>query len=250
MAQLSANGTQLHYQMMGEGPTLVMIHGLLLGNMATWYFGAATQMALTHQVLLYDLRGHGLSEQSSSGYDLSTMVGDLRALLDAHDLNNVALIGHSYGALIALRFALLYPERVSKLVLVEGPLPPSRGLQIEEFTAQTPVDRLKALPEQLQTMLSGKGRQSKKLLDRLQFLLTETDLLPKLKVEPDVDDEQLRQLPQATLLVYGRKSQLTEVATRLEQTLAHARLSWLDGGHYLPSELPLELGRIIGAFFS
>ena len=111
-----------------SGPTsVVMLHGLLIGSLASWYFTAAPALAKRHRVMLYDLRGHGRSERVASGYDLVTQTGDLQELADRFDDRPIDLVGHSYGGLIALRFALDHPGRVRRLVLVEAPLPPSRG---------------------------------------------------------------------------------------------------------------------------
>ncbi|RYZ56612.1 MAG: alpha/beta hydrolase [Proteobacteria bacterium] len=87
MPTLNASGADIHYQVLGEGPAIVMIHGLLLGNMATWYFGAAASLAKSHRVIVYDLRGHGMSGKAKEGYNLLTMVEDLRQLLDHEDVS-------------------------------------------------------------------------------------------------------------------------------------------------------------------
>ncbi len=251
MPTLNAAGADIHYQVLGEAgnPAVVMIHGLLLGNMATWYFGAAAILAKTHRVVVYDLRGHGLSGKVSSGYDLATMVEDLRQLMDAQGIPRAALIGHSYGALIALQFTRRYPSRAEKLVMVEGPLPPARGLQMEEFQARSGDEMLTALPQQLQDMLFKPGRQAKKMLDRLQFLVGGTALLEQLKNERDVSDHELEALDLPVQLIYGTSSQLVDVAKRLHKNIPNAELHWLDGGHFLPAEKPIELSQTIRGFF-
>ena len=250
MPTLNAAGADIHYQVLGEqGPVIVMIHGLLLGNMATWYFGAAATLAKTHRVIVYDLRGHGLSGKASSGYDLETMVADLKHLMDEQDIEKASLVGHSYGSLIALHFARIYPGRVEKLVMVEGPLPPARGMQMEEFVALSGDDMMSALPIQLQELLYKPGRQGKKLLERLQFLAGDTDLLDRLKIERDFENHELQSLSMPVQLIYGARSQLVDVARRLHENIPGAELHWIDGGHYLPAEKPLELTQTIGGFF-
>jgi pimeloyl-ACP methyl ester carboxylesterase len=249
MPTVNASGADIHYQVLGEGPVIVMIHGLLLGNMATWYFGAAASLAKSHRVIVYDLRGHGMSGKAKEGYNLLTMVEDLRQLMEHEGVGETALIGHSYGSLIALHFARLYPERVRKMVMVEGPLPPSRGMQMDEFQALTQSEMMSALPEDLQAMIANSGRQGRKMLERLHFLTQETDLLEELRNERDFEDAELAALTMPVQLIYGRHSQLKDVADRLNDKIEQAELHWLDGGHYLPSERPLELGQTIGGFF-
>ncbi|RZA11961.1 MAG: alpha/beta hydrolase, partial [Proteobacteria bacterium] len=106
MPSLNLKDADLYYHCLGaEGSNrspVIMIHGLLLGNSATWYFGAASALAKSHRVVVYDLRGHGMSAKASQGYDLKTMVSDLKALFESQGFSRVSLVGHSYGALIAL----------------------------------------------------------------------------------------------------------------------------------------------------
>ena len=178
------------------------------------------------------------------------MVFDLKALIDDQNLPQVSLIGHSYGALVALHFAIRYPERVKKLVLVEAPLPPARGMQMDEFLGMDQGMMVDALPQQLQELIGRDSRQSRKMLQRLQFLVGETDLLQQLKAEKDVDNQDLAALCMPIQLIYGKNSQLVDVGNRLQQMIPHAQLHWLPGGHYLPSEMPVELGQTIGGFFA
>ena len=72
-----------------------------------------------HRVTTYDLRGHGYSDVTPNHYTAADMVEDLRCLLDALGIEKPILVGHSFGADIALYFSLLYPERVPKLVALE-----------------------------------------------------------------------------------------------------------------------------------
>ncbi len=253
MPSLNLSDADLYYHCLGAQSSgqvpVIMIHGLLLGNSATWYFGAANSLSKTHRVVVYDLRGHGMSGQASQGYDLKTMVSDLKALIDSQGFSRVSLVGHSYGALIALHFAKEFPELIDKLVVVEGPLPPGRGLQIEEFLALSAGDQAAALPKDIQDQMAKGSRQAKKLLERLSFLVTQTELIANLKQESDIADADLRDLNFPIQLIYGTESQLVDVAQRLDRTLPKSHLNWLSGGHYLPSERPHDLSAIIGGFF-
>ncbi len=250
MPLIDINGTQIHFQRMGQGPRVVMIHGLLLGNMASWYFSLASQLSARHEVLLYDLRGHGLSALSPSGYDLETMVDDLEILLESQGFSEVALIGHSYGAMIALQFALRHPDNVNRLVCIEGPMPLARGLEMDEFRDSDPETMLAALPIELQKSLGSGSRQGRKLMARLNFLLNETNLLAQLRREPNPAVTRAGAYRNPALLIYGTQSKLVDVPQKMQTLLPQAQLSWLPGGHYLPSEMPQELGRTIGEFFS
>ena len=123
-------GLKVHYQLIGKGPDVVMIHGLT-GNLAVWHFRILPLLADRYRILTYDLRGHGFTEMPPTGYAPESMADDLRELLDALDIEQPTLVGHSYGADIALYFALLYPERTRRVVAIEAVLPALLGVRAQ-----------------------------------------------------------------------------------------------------------------------
>jgi len=116
------SGVQIHYQQIGEGPDLVMIHGLT-GNLAVWHLNIIPTISHRYRTLTYDLRGHGYSDMTPTGYSGDAMAEDLLELLDALEIERPSLVGHSYGADIALYFALNHPDRVGEVVAIEAALP-------------------------------------------------------------------------------------------------------------------------------
>lgn len=236
MPLVRQRGLTFHTQVLGTGRPLVMLHGLLVGSMTTWYFGAAPRLARTHRVLLFDLRGHGKSTRPPTGYDVATMADDLTALLTQFTDGPATLIGHSWGALVALRFAFLYPERVRQLALVEAPLPPSRLKELTAFLNAPPADMVAVLPETLRLEVRHGGRNAKNFLSRLGALASYTTILADVANEPDIDDDVLSRVRCPTLLVYGDRSSCRASGERLARVMADAHLVMLPGGHYLPTE--------------
>ncbi len=233
MPLVLANGLSQNAVELGQGPKVVMLHGLLVGSSASWYFTSAPALARDHRLLLYDLRGHGRSARAPRGYDTPTLAEDLIALLDVLGWRGpVSLVGHSYGALVALRFALDHPERVHKLALVEAPLPPSRLPDLQAFFALDPSKMADALPQVTRRFLDRRGRQAEKLLASLSHLCFETTALSDVRAERDLPDRELARLS-APLLVYGETSGCREVGERLAQVLPGQRLAILPGGHNL-----------------
>src|SRR5512133_2303707 len=114
MADVTANGVRHHVQRLGAGDrTVVFVHGLVMDNLSSFYFTLANPVASFADVVLYDLRGHGMSERPARGYRVVDLVADLAALLDALGIAHpVALVGNSFGGLVALAFAAAHPERV------------------------------------------------------------------------------------------------------------------------------------------
>jgi pimeloyl-ACP methyl ester carboxylesterase len=242
MPLVAANGLEFHIQELGAGPPVVMIHGLLIGSLASWYFTAAPALAQRHHVLVYDLRGHGRSQQAVDGYDTHTMVGDLAAL--AGDAP-VDLVGHSWGALVALRFAIEHPARVRRLVLVEAPFPPSSVTEMAAFLEADGDRKLDALPAQLRSTISAGGRRGERLLRSLEFLLTRTTLLADLRAEREPDDAELAGVRCPCLVVYGDRSSCAPAGPRLARAIPGARHEVLHGGHYLHLDARDELTRLI-----
>jgi len=238
---VAANGNEFHVQRLGEGSPVVMLHGLLVGNLTTWYFTAASALAKRHHVMLYDLRGHGRSSAAPDGFDVATQTLDLAALTSDYRREPMTLVGHSFGALIALRFALDYPERVGKLCLVEAPLPPSQIDELNDFLKQSPEQMVASLPDEMRAFVERGSRQARRLLAQLVRLTCESSLIADLEAEPDIPDAQLATVPCPVSLVYGRDSSCLHVGERLARVMPTAELTVLDGGHYVHLDQPRAL---------
>ncbi|MDQ6662503.1 MAG: alpha/beta hydrolase [Chloroflexota bacterium] len=119
-----ADDITLHIVQWGEqGPPVVCVHGLTAN---AFYFQAlADNLASDHRVIAYDLRGRGDSDRPEQGYSVPIHAADLAGLINELNLEHPVLVGHSLGAMIALYFAAHYPDKISKLVLVDAgaPLP-------------------------------------------------------------------------------------------------------------------------------
>jgi pimeloyl-ACP methyl ester carboxylesterase len=114
------NGLTFHYtDWDGNGPPLVMLHGLS-GHARTWDHTAAA-LSDRHHVLALDQRGHGDTDWAPQ-YGLGPMSEDLLGFLDALDLPEVTLMGLSMGGLVSFVFAARHPERVTRAVIMDiGP---------------------------------------------------------------------------------------------------------------------------------
>ncbi len=119
-----AGDNTFHYVQWGEeGPAVLCIHGLTAN---AFYFQAiADELSPDHRVFAYDLRGRGDSDKPEEGYSIPIHAEDLAELIDELSLQRPILLGHSLGAMIALYFAAHYPDKLSKLILVDAgaPLP-------------------------------------------------------------------------------------------------------------------------------
>jgi len=111
---------------------VLCIHGLT-SNLRCW-----DQIALSlgdrHRFLAMDLRGRGRSDQPPSGYSVAAHVADILAVLDFLRKDRITLMGHSLGAYISLAFAAAFPERMDRLILVDGGghLPPEQRERVRQ----------------------------------------------------------------------------------------------------------------------
>jgi pimeloyl-ACP methyl ester carboxylesterase len=118
------SGGSLHASIFGQaGATVLALHGITATGMA-WLEVANQLPGVT--LLAPDLRGRGRSAELPGPYGFSAHVADLVSLLDGTGNGRVAVVGHSMGGFVALELAARHPERVSRLVLVDGGLPTGR----------------------------------------------------------------------------------------------------------------------------
>ncbi|MFT3930910.1 MAG: alpha/beta hydrolase [Spongiibacteraceae bacterium] len=244
------NGVRLHCVTLGNGPAIVLCHGLVFGSMASWYFSIAAKLAQRYRVILFDKRGHGKSDMTSAGYDIDTLASDLAAVIE-HTVprgEDVTLIGHSYGALVALRYALNRKRRVRDLILVDAPLPASRYV-FPSFAKITSREGLEThLSALLPPNLSTSSRRIGRIKERLETLLLNSSLRADVASAGDIIDAELRRLDTPTLCIYGRQSDCAEVGLRLKKILPRAKLEWIECGHYILEEAPQELLGVIESY--
>lgn len=235
---------------MGHGPrTVVLIHGLF-ANMAEWYFSLAPALARTHQVVLYDMRGHGLSSRTAAGYGIRAMSSDLEAVIDSVSAAQVSLVGFSFGAAVALRYACDHPGRVGALVAVEPPLPMDiPSVETWARSLQSASELIEDVPALRRVAASGR-RSVSRLVRGVGALLEETSLRREIAAEPDIADDDLRALASPTLVCYGLDSPIGSSGTRerLQALLPRSRQVTIPGGHFLPAESPQRLRSLVVDF--
>ncbi len=115
----TVNGVQLAYQVFGEGPPLVLLHG---GFGSVEMFGPNVELlAARRQVIGVDLQSHGRSPATDRPMRFETMADDIAALIKELGLDRAAIMGFSLGGATALRTAIQHPAVVERLVLVSTP---------------------------------------------------------------------------------------------------------------------------------
>jgi pimeloyl-ACP methyl ester carboxylesterase len=112
------DGFTLHCKVVGEGKPVLYLHGF--SSFLNVWEETAARLAAVHRSILVDLPGHGLSDRRDSDYTPAGVAGKVAGLLDRLGERKVSIVAHSWGASVALAFALAHPDRVDRLVVVDG----------------------------------------------------------------------------------------------------------------------------------
>lgn len=116
--EIHLHGHRVAYRMAGEGPAILLIHGIT-STSDTWD-QIVDLLAEKHTVIAPDLIGHGQSAKPRGDYSMGAYASGLRDLLVALEIDSATLVGHSLGGGIAMQLAYQHPERCARLVLVSS----------------------------------------------------------------------------------------------------------------------------------
>jgi pimeloyl-ACP methyl ester carboxylesterase len=135
LQRITIHGHERAYVKMGEGPALLLLHGL--GCDHTTWSPIIHDLARHFTVIAPDLLGHGVSAKPRADYSVGGYANGMRDLLTVLNIDKVTVVGHSFGGGIAMQFAYQFPERTERMILVA---PGGLGPEV------TPVIRAITLP--------------------------------------------------------------------------------------------------------
>ena len=119
--EITTNGTTIHVRVGGTGPAVVLLHGY--GETGDMWAPMAADLARDHTVIVPDLRGMGLSTKPAGGYDKKNQAGDVAGVMDALKVEKADVVAHDIGNMVAYAFAEQNQKRVTRLVLIDAPVP-------------------------------------------------------------------------------------------------------------------------------
>lgn len=269
MPMIQANGVELHYLQMGEGPDLVMLHGIS-GNLAVWHLRMVPMLQQHFRVTTYDLRGHGNSSMPPSGYTTRDMALDLAGLLDALEIEHTDIVGHSFGADVAMHFALLQPERVKRLGLIEPGVPALMQERkhvdwegwrywadlLEQLTGvPVPVEKRNDVSYMVRRsfevpVVYGPLKGLPRRRDRVLKLLDTTTMVKDYEAVDELTLENIATIPHPKLLMYDGASAWMSSFRVLKDLMKNCEPVVLPGSelrHFAPLEAPEVLvERLVG----
>ncbi len=116
MPTIQANGCDFYYELEGQGPDLVFIHGEIHG--LEYWEHQIPEFAREHRCFAYNRRGHAKTELTNYGFSLVNQTRDLAQLIDHFGMERPVIIAVAFGTTIAANYAIQYPDRVKGMVLV------------------------------------------------------------------------------------------------------------------------------------
>lgn len=252
MPVVDVQRVKLHIQELNPSgeETIILIHGMF-SNLAIYYFNIAPMLAENFRVILYDMRGHGMSEKVKEGYDLTSMTEDLYALMEELDVEKTHLVGYSYGGLVALKMAVRYPEKIAKLAVIEGPDPNEQETLaiIDTYSKEFLIHYVNNFADTTK-MQMGK-RQLERNHRMYEFLFNETTIRSDMESEKDFFQQKaLSQITHETLLIYGEHSNCVPSGEKLASKIIDANLVLVPGDHNVPIQQPETIGSELLLFFN
>ncbi len=244
----SFDGTPIAYEVAGDGAPLVLLHGFLAGRRT--FSRQRTELARRFRLILVSSRGHdGTGTERPVNYGVgSSDVDDLRAVLDAEGIECASFLGHSSGGATAFSFACRYPDRVSRMVLVEPTLlrllhPADRARfsgDFERVIAAGTSGGPDAALREVMTVLGGQSWAALPQDDKEARLRAVSGVAPLVAphfqglLDLKVTDSDVAGLRPPAMLVYGQASFPFErfIADRFRALRPDLPISVIDdGGH-------------------
>jgi pimeloyl-ACP methyl ester carboxylesterase len=269
MPHLTVDGVRLFYQQAGRGPDVVLLHAAT-ANLAVWLFtGIIETLAADCRVTAYDLRGHGHSDVPPTGYTSADHATDLCKLHEALGLGPAYLVGHSFGAVVAVHAAVLCPGRVAGLVLSDpyfpglGHVEPNLGRagiwqEVKEVFQRCGVDLGEGVdftrlfratatltPEQRELIRSTSGAGALRWLTQLPRL-AETTCGADLFAVAGLTAERIGSVQQPVVALYDEHTPFTATRRYLEEHLPGWTVDTVPGArHVAPLQNPRDFVRLV-----
>jgi pimeloyl-ACP methyl ester carboxylesterase len=273
MSKAVINGIRVHYQVRGNGPDVVLVHGIT-SCVAQWYVEILPRLARQYRVTAYDLRGHGLSEMTTTGYTSAALARDLLALMDHLGIEDACVVGHSFGGTLALHAAFLQPGRLRGVVLLDTGFACLRhlrvisewegwrthgaglahfGITLERFLE---IDRDQDVTAFIKQSLSipiqaGFRKGLSAMTPRLARLLDETRIGSEFREVAGLTETALSEIAAPVLAIYGGTSPYARMAAHLSRLMPRCRFELLPNtDHFYAVDDPALVVERISPFLA
>jgi 2-hydroxy-6-oxonona-2,4-dienedioate hydrolase len=258
--EVTVFGQKINYIEAGSGPIVILLHGLG-GSTANWALNVPA-LATKFRVIVPDQIGHGQSAKPLINYRIGTYVDFLDKFLSELKIERASLVGNSMGGWIASAYALKYPQRVERIVLVDAAgFSPPKEYDLAALNGLNPSTRdgMRQLAQLVffnKALFASDAALDLMLTARLSAGdgYTIQSLVESFNRREDMLDGKLSALKQPVLLVWGREDGLTPLAREGEQykrEIPHAQLVVFEQcGHIPQVEKAMEFNAAVLKFLT
>ena len=262
---ITLGGWQTHYQALGEGPAVILIHGFFFDH--TCWQRNIEVLARRYRVYALDLWGFGYSTRDPLPYSYPLFAAQLLAFMDRLNIDRAALVGQSLGGGVAIEFSVRHPDRVSQLVLVDAAGMPNpepftarmfmlRG--VGEALLRLPVDSIRRRmlddfflydPGSVTPALFQDLVRSQKIRGTIAAALALMRLRFADKLEAGI--QQLAGRPIPTLIVWGEHDRaiLPQIGLKMHALLPDSEFASIPSAGHVPNlEQPETFNRLLLEF--
>lgn len=257
---INIDNLNIHYRDQGEGPVLVLLHGVA-SSLHTWD-AWTEELSNSYRVLRLDLPGHGLTGPDKQGYDIDYMTDKLNKFLTRLKVDKASFAGNSLGGYISWEYAVRYPEKVDKLILLDSAGYPQKMPFIMSMAAWPGVGEMSQVfmprfivSQNVKRAYGDKKKVDRKLVKRyhdLQLrkgnrgaLVKVFRLMKQQSKNPHLGDGVVK-VKAPTLLMWGEQDTWVplEVMEQFRKHLANVSVVTYEGvGHMPMEELPVQSAR-------
>jgi 3-oxoadipate enol-lactonase len=247
-----AKNASIYYEVGGDGPAVTLLHGA--GGSGAIWFQQVTALRARHRVVVMDHRGFGLSRCAPDDLLVQHFADDLRAVLDAAQIDETALVCQSMGGWTGLRFAISHRDRVSAIVLSATPGGVQSPAVAASFAAASEAAKHARSPSDL--VLSPTFRREQEALTYLyerigQFNQPTEGVLAQLaQSSTGVDPAELDGFDIPILFIAGAVDPIfpSTALSELADQIPGASLATLESGHSPFYECPDAFNALIMRF--
>ncbi|WP_338872296.1 alpha/beta fold hydrolase [Myxococcus stipitatus] len=251
----AADGTSIHYRVVGEGPrTVVLVHGWMMSG-AVWDATVERLDVTGLRLVIPDARGTGQSGKAAGGYTLEQLAQDVLAVVDAVGAKRFTVVGHSMGGQIAQWLGAQVPDRVEGLVLLNTV--PASGLPLPADAVG--LFRTSAGDREKQKIILGLACKTL-APESLEAMLKDSAGVSEAAIQGMFDAwtaggfaDRLSRITAPTLVVSTDDPFLPPAFLResVVKPIRRARMAHIPGpGHYPNTEHPQETAAVLSAFLA
>lgn len=251
MPTLNIEGTNLHYEVKGEGTPIIFIHPPLLTS--TNFNYQLQRLSEKFQVITFDIRGHGRSDFSKQPITYPLVVNDMTRLLDYLGIEKAYVCGYSAGGSIALEFLLSNANRALGGIVISGMSEARDFILKQRIKAAITLSNVKTLRLLLRSV-SASNADTDNMFRKLHSEAMKGDARNirqyyRFILHYNCTD-QLQKIDLPVLLVYGAKNKTFHPYARiLHEKLPYKELAFLENEkHQIPTKAALKLNRLIEDF--